>query len=180
MKLLPKALLCSVEGSPITIAPLQALQLAIRKVPALDTMKQIASAAERGTAANNLRMFILKSNNGGRLISLERGDSARLGSFEVAIEKAHRAVYFKRSTSLIEQTLSNQSNRNVLQFESYTRRERHLSRHRRSTCPCEWGSSAVLRNRTGKCVKSAPTQFRTCSSSRDLSPSWLTAVHFVA
>ena len=114
MKLLRTALSCLAGLMLIAIAPLQAQQLAVKKALTLDIAKRIAAAAEKTAVANNLHMFILVMDDGGNLMYLERMDDAQLGSFEVALEKARSAVYFKRPTKMFEQALHDQGYTPVL------------------------------------------------------------------
>jgi uncharacterized protein GlcG (DUF336 family) len=114
MKLMRTALPCLAGLMLIAIAPLQTQQLAIKKALTLEIAKKIAAAAEKTAVANNFHMFILIMDDGGNLMYLERMDDAQLGSFEVALEKARSAVYFKRPTKAFEQALHDQGYTPVL------------------------------------------------------------------
>ncbi len=84
-----------------SVAPAHA-QLADKKALTMQIAKQVAAAAEQQAAANHLHMFILIVDDGGNLMYMERMDEAQLGSFEVALEKARSAVFFKRPTKMFE------------------------------------------------------------------------------
>ncbi|MGC1461935.1 MAG: heme-binding protein, partial [Terracidiphilus sp.] len=98
----------------IANAPMQAQQLAVKKALTLEIAKRIAAAAEQTAVSNNLHMFIEIMDDGGNLMYMERMDGAQLGSFEVALEKARSAVYFKRPTKAFEQALHDQGYTPVL------------------------------------------------------------------
>ena len=77
-------------------------QLATRRALTLDTAKKIAAAAEAEAMKNKWTMYITVVDDGGMPIYVERIDDAQLGSFEVAMDKARSAVFFKRPTKVFE------------------------------------------------------------------------------
>src|SRR4051812_42649510 len=81
-------------------------QLAQKKALNLDTARQIAAAAEKEAAAAKLTMVIAILDDGGNLIYLERMDETQIGSIEVAQQKAHSAVAFKRPTKVFEDAVA--------------------------------------------------------------------------
>ena len=85
-----------------TMASSAPAQLAQKKALTLDAAKQIAAAAEKEAAANKLTMVIAIMDDGGNLLYLERMDGTQIGSIEVATQKAHSAVSFKRPTKVFE------------------------------------------------------------------------------
>ena len=81
-------------------------QLADKKALTLDVAKQIAAAAEKEAAANKWTMVIAILDDGGNLMYLERMDETQIGSIEVAQQKAHSAVSFKRPTKVFEDAVA--------------------------------------------------------------------------
>jgi glc operon protein GlcG len=77
-------------------------QLADKKALTLEAAKQIAAAAEKEAAGSKLTMVIAILDDGGNLIYLERMNETQIGSIEVAQQKAHSAVSFKRPTKVFE------------------------------------------------------------------------------
>jgi len=90
----------------LTVAPRMSAQLAQKKVLTLDLARQIAAAAEKEAAANKWTMVIAVMDDGGNLIYLERMDGTQIGSIDVAQQKAHSAVAFKRPTKVFEDAVS--------------------------------------------------------------------------
>jgi glc operon protein GlcG len=77
-------------------------QLMDKKDLSLEVAKKIAAAAEAEALKNNWKVIIAIMDDGGHLVYLERLDEAQLGSIDVAIQKAHTAVSFKRPTKALE------------------------------------------------------------------------------
>jgi len=89
------------SAAALVVASSQA-QLADKKALTLQIARQVVAAAEQTATANHFHMFVLIVDDGGNLMYLERMDDAQLGSFEVAMAKAHSAVFFKRPTKMFE------------------------------------------------------------------------------
>jgi glc operon protein GlcG len=64
----------------------------------LQDAKNIASAAEAEASRNGWAVVIAIVDEGGHLIHLLRRDNTQFGSIEVAIQKAHAAIAFRRPT----------------------------------------------------------------------------------
>jgi glc operon protein GlcG len=64
----------------------------------LQDAKKIASAAEAEASRNGWAVVIAIVDEGGHLIHLLRRDNTQFGSIEVAIQKAHAAIAFRRPT----------------------------------------------------------------------------------
>jgi uncharacterized protein GlcG (DUF336 family) len=64
----------------------------------LQDAKNIASAAEADASRNGWAVVIAIVDEGGHLIHLLRRDNTQFGSIEVAIQKAHAAIAFRRPT----------------------------------------------------------------------------------
>jgi len=77
-------------------------QVTTKKVVTLDLAKKIAAAAEAEAKKNNWNAVIAIVDDGANLVFLERLDNTQLGSLEVAIQKAHTAISFKRPTKAYE------------------------------------------------------------------------------
>ncbi len=77
-------------------------QLMDKKALTLEVAKKVAAAAEAEAVKNNWKVIIAIMDDGGHLVYLERLDDAQLGSIDVAIQKAHTAVSFKRPTKALE------------------------------------------------------------------------------
>ncbi|SEK45839.1 GlcG/HbpS family heme-binding protein [Nitrosovibrio tenuis] len=68
----------------------------------LDDAKTIAAASEAEARHNDWPVVIAIVDDGGHLIHLLRLDNTQFGSVEVAIEKAHSAIAFRRPTKVWE------------------------------------------------------------------------------
>jgi glc operon protein GlcG len=77
-------------------------QVAAKKAVTLELAKKIAAAAEVEAKKNNWNVVISIVDDGANLVFLERMDNTQIGSLEVAIQKAHTAISFKRSTKVYE------------------------------------------------------------------------------
>jgi glc operon protein GlcG len=89
-------------------------QLMDKKALSLEVAKKIAAAAEAEALKNNWKVIIAIMDDGGHLVYLERLDEAQLGSIDVAIQKAHTAVSFKRPTKAFEDAVITQGRTVVL------------------------------------------------------------------
>jgi uncharacterized protein GlcG (DUF336 family) len=83
-----------------------AQQLATKKALTLDVAKRIAAAAEAEAVKNKWTMFICVVDDSGTPMFVERIDETQLGSFEVSVEKARTAVFFKRPTKALEDAVA--------------------------------------------------------------------------
>jgi len=72
----------------------------------LDQAKKAMAAAEAEARKNNWNMVIAIVDSGGNLIMLERMDNTQFGSIEVAKEKAHAAVAFRRPTKAFQDLIA--------------------------------------------------------------------------
>ncbi len=77
-------------------------QLATKKAITLDLAKRVAAAAEVEAKRNSWNVVIAVVDDGANLTFLERMDNTQIGSLEVAIQKAHTAISFKRPTKAYE------------------------------------------------------------------------------
>jgi Uncharacterized protein, possibly involved in utilization of glycolate and propanediol len=88
------------------VAAVSPAQLADKKALTLEAAKQIAAAAEKEAAGSKLTMVIAILDDGGNLIYLERMDETQIGSIDVAQQKAHSAIAFKRPTKVFEDAVA--------------------------------------------------------------------------
>ncbi len=72
----------------------------------LADVKTIAEAAEREAMQNEWPVVIAIVDDGGHLLYLQRLDNTQFGSINVAIEKAHSSIAFRRPTKVWEDNLS--------------------------------------------------------------------------
>lgn len=72
----------------------------------LDQAKKAMVAAEAEARKNNWNMVIAIVDSGGNLVMLERMDNTQFGSVEVAKEKAHAAVAFRRPTKAFQELIA--------------------------------------------------------------------------
>jgi uncharacterized protein GlcG (DUF336 family) len=79
-----------------------AQQLATRRALTLEVAKKVAAAAEAEAMKNKWTMYITVVDDSGLPVFVERIDETQLGSFEVAMDKARSAVFFKRPTKVFE------------------------------------------------------------------------------
>ena len=79
-----------------------AQQLATKPALTLEVAKKVAAAAEAEARKNNFTMYITILDDGGTPMYIERMDDTQLGSYQVSIEKAHSALFFKRPTKAFE------------------------------------------------------------------------------
>jgi len=67
--------------------------------------KRIAEAAEQEALQNQWPVVISIVDDGGHLLYLQRLDNTQFGSVDVAIEKAHSAISFRRPTKVWEDNI---------------------------------------------------------------------------
>jgi len=72
----------------------------------LDMAKKAMAGAEAEARKNNWPVVIVIVDSGGNLVMLQRLDNAQLGSIEVARQKAHTAVAYKRPTKVFQDLIS--------------------------------------------------------------------------
>lgn len=77
-----------------------------KNILTLDDAKKIIAGAEAEAMQNNWPVVIAILDDGGHLLLLHRLDSAQFGSINVAIEKAHAAIAFRRPTKVLEQNIT--------------------------------------------------------------------------
>ena len=68
----------------------------------LEQAKKVMAGAEAEARKNNWSMTIAIVDSGGNLVMLQRLDNAALGTVEIAQQKAHTAVAFKRPTKVFQ------------------------------------------------------------------------------
>ena len=68
----------------------------------LEQAKKVMAGAEAEARKNNWNMAIAILDSGGNLVMLHRLDGTQFGSIEVAREKAHSAVAFRRPTKVFQ------------------------------------------------------------------------------
>lgn len=72
----------------------------------LDQAKKAMSAAEAEAKKNNWNVVIAIVDAGGNLMMLQRLDNTQFGSIDVAREKAHAAVAFRRPTKAFQDLIA--------------------------------------------------------------------------
>ncbi|MDP1559088.1 MAG: heme-binding protein [Nitrosomonas sp.] len=72
----------------------------------LDDVKKITAGAEAEALRNDWPVVIAVVDDGGHLLLLQRLDNAQYGSINVAIEKAHAAIAFRRPTKIWEENIA--------------------------------------------------------------------------
>jgi glc operon protein GlcG len=68
----------------------------------LDQAKKAMAGAEAEARKNNWDVVIAIVDSGGNLVMLQRMDNTQFGSIEVARQKAHTAVAFRRPTKVFQ------------------------------------------------------------------------------
>ncbi|HEV8436548.1 MAG TPA: heme-binding protein [Methylomirabilota bacterium] len=68
----------------------------------LDQAKKAMAGAEAEARKNNWNVVIAIVDSGGNLVMLQRMDNTQFGSIEVAKQKAHTAVAFRRPTKVFQ------------------------------------------------------------------------------
>jgi glc operon protein GlcG len=71
----------------------------------LEQAKKVMAGAEAEATKNNWNVVIAVLDSGGNLVMLHRMDGAQFGSIDVARDKAHSAVAFRRPTKAFEDAL---------------------------------------------------------------------------
>ena len=72
----------------------------------LEQAKKAMAAAEAEARKNNWGMSIAIVDSGGNLVMMQRLDGTQFGSNEVARQKAHTAVAFKRPTKVFQDLIA--------------------------------------------------------------------------
>ena len=72
----------------------------------LDQAKKAMAAAEAEARKNNWAVTISIVDSGGNLVMMQRLDNTQFGSTEVARQKAHTAVAFKRPTKVFQDLIA--------------------------------------------------------------------------
>ena len=72
----------------------------------LDDAKKVAAGAEAEAKRNEWPVVIVIVDDGGHLLYLQRLDNTQFGSINVAIEKAHAAIAFRRPTKIWEENIA--------------------------------------------------------------------------
>jgi len=72
----------------------------------LDDAKKITVGAEAEAERNGWPVVIVIVDDGGHLLHLQRLDNTQFGSINVAIEKAHAAIAFRRPTKIWEENIA--------------------------------------------------------------------------
>jgi glc operon protein GlcG len=72
----------------------------------LEMARKVMLAAEAEAAKNNWPVVIAIIDSGGHLVMLVRRDDSQLSSIEMAQGKAKTALYFKRSTKVLDDAIS--------------------------------------------------------------------------
>jgi glc operon protein GlcG len=78
-------------------------QMIDRKVLSIAEAKKIAAAAMAEAQKNNWNVVVAILDEGGHLMYLERRDGTQLASADIAINKAKGALYFRRSSKVLEE-----------------------------------------------------------------------------
>jgi len=72
----------------------------------LDQAKKVMAGAEAEARKNNWPVAIVIVDSGGNLVMMQRMDTTQFGSNEVARQKAHTAVAFKRPTKVFQDSIA--------------------------------------------------------------------------
>jgi glc operon protein GlcG len=72
----------------------------------LEQAKKVMAGAEAEAQKNNWNVVIAILDSGGNVVLLQRMDNTQFGSVEVARQKAHTAVAFRRSTKVFEDLIA--------------------------------------------------------------------------
>ena len=92
-----------------------AQQLADKKALTLEVAKKIAAAAEDAAVKGGIRVVIAVVDDGGNLIYLEKMDDTMLSNIDVALAKAHTAVFTRRPSQYYQDALA-AGNMSVLRY----------------------------------------------------------------
>ena len=80
--------------------------VAVKHSLTLEGAKQVGEAAAKYAKENGAGPSIAIVDDGGHLLYLQRTDETQIGSIEVAQQKAHSAVAFKRPTKVFEDAVA--------------------------------------------------------------------------
>ena len=72
----------------------------------LEQAKKVMAGAEAEATKNNWNVVITIVDSGGNVVMLQRLDGAQFGSIDVARDKAHTAVAFRRPTKVFQDLVS--------------------------------------------------------------------------
>ena len=72
----------------------------------LDQAKKAMAASEAEARKNNWNVVIAILDSGGNLVMLQRLDNTQFGSIDVAKDKAHAAVAFRRPTKVFQDLIA--------------------------------------------------------------------------
>lgn len=81
-----------------------AAQMLDKKALSIAEAKKVAAAAMAEAEKNNWTVVVAILDDGGHLMYLERRDGTQLASADIAINKAKGALFFKRSSKMLEDT----------------------------------------------------------------------------
>ncbi len=81
-------------------------QMQVTNTLTLEKAQRVADAAEQRAREENWNVVIAIVDQGGHLIVLRRIDGVQTASIEIAIEKARTAVFYKRSTKVFQDRVS--------------------------------------------------------------------------
>jgi glc operon protein GlcG len=85
-------------------------QMLDKKALSIAEAKKIAVAAMEEANKNNWNVVVSIIDDGGNLMYLERKDGTQLASSEIAVGKARAALYFKRPSKALEDTINGGAN----------------------------------------------------------------------
>jgi len=71
-----------------------------------DVAKTVAAAAVAEARKNNWTMAVAVVDTAGKLVYFEKMDDTQIGSIDIAIDKACSAVWFKRTTKVLQEVLA--------------------------------------------------------------------------
>lgn len=71
-----------------------------------DVAKTVAAAAVAEARKNSWTMAVAVVGTAGELIYFEKMDHTQIGSIDIAIDKARSAVWFKRTTKVLQEVLA--------------------------------------------------------------------------
>jgi uncharacterized protein GlcG (DUF336 family) len=71
-----------------------------------DVAKTVAAAAVAEARKNNWTMAVAVTDTAGELVYFEKMDDTQIGSINIAIDKARSAVWFKRTTKVLQEVLA--------------------------------------------------------------------------
>ena len=85
-------------------------QMLDKKALSIAEAKKIAAAAMEEANKNNWTVVVSIIDDGGNLMYLERKDGTQLASSDIAVGKARAALYFKRPSKALEDTINGGAN----------------------------------------------------------------------